>query len=86
MTVKEQIIEQLEILPDSILIQIYELIQVFKRSTQLHRKEGVSHLSHKDSDPLIGLFDGPPDLAQSSEAILNDEINSRSGWSWKTNP
>jgi len=36
-----------------------------------------------DSDPLIGLFAGSPDLATKSEDILQQEITEKSGWTWK---
>lgn len=34
-------------------------------------------------DPLVGLFAGPSDLATSAEEILGQEINAKSGWTWK---
>jgi hypothetical protein len=36
-----------------------------------------------ESDPLIGLFRGSPDLATQSEKILQQEIKENSGWTWK---
>jgi len=36
-----------------------------------------------ESDPLIGLFRGSPDLATQSEEILQQEIKENSGWTWK---
>ncbi len=35
------------------------------------------------SDPLIGLFAATPDLAINSEDILQNEVNEKSGWTWK---
>jgi uncharacterized protein YecA (UPF0149 family) len=36
-------------------------------------------------DPLIeGLFDGATDLAETSEDLLQREMTSYSGWTWKT--
>lgn len=35
-----------------------------------------------ESDPLIGLFLGSPELATQSETILQQETT-RSGWTWK---
>jgi hypothetical protein len=36
-------------------------------------------------DPLIeGLFDGASDLAETSEDLLQREMTSYSGWTWKT--
>ncbi|VXD18207.1 hypothetical protein [Planktothrix paucivesiculata] len=37
----------------------------------------------QSEDPLIGLFAGSPDLATQSEEILNRELNSTSGFTWK---
>ena len=34
-------------------------------------------------DALIGLFDGPPDLADKSEALLFQALREHSGWTWK---
>lgn len=36
-----------------------------------------------ESDPLVGLFAGSPDLATESENILQQEITQKSGWTWK---
>ena len=38
---------------------------------------------NSDSDPLVGLFAGSPDLSTNSEEILQQEINEKSGWTWK---
>jgi hypothetical protein len=35
------------------------------------------------SDPLVGLFAGPSDLATRAEEILEQEIDEKSGWTWK---
>ena len=37
MSVKEQIIKQLEFVPETVLVQIYELIQVLKFSAQVRK-------------------------------------------------
>ena len=34
-------------------------------------------------DPLIGLFSGSPNLAIDSEDILQNTIQSQTGWTWK---
>ncbi|AFZ29969.1 hypothetical protein ABN584_02640 [Gloeocapsa sp. BRSZ] len=36
-----------------------------------------------EPDPLIGLFSSSADLATQSEAILQQEITQKSGWTWK---
>lgn len=35
------------------------------------------------ADPLVGLYEGSPNLSTDSEAILRDSANSKSGWTWK---
>jgi hypothetical protein len=49
------------------------------------KESGVAQPSHdiQQSDPLIGLFSGSPDLASQSEEILQQEITTDSGWTWK---
>ena len=42
-----------------------------------------SEIQAIDNDPLIGLFSGSPDLATQSEDILQQSIDSTSGWTWK---
>jgi hypothetical protein len=37
---------------------------------------------HSQTDPLIGLFSGSPELGKQSEDILQSEITA-SGWTWK---
>lgn len=44
---------------------------------------GEIALIPQPEDPLIGLFAGSPDLATQSEEILNRELNSTSGFTWK---
>ena len=41
--------------------------------------------SESSTDPLVGLYDGSPNLATDSESILQKLANSKSGWTWKEN-
>ena len=43
----------------------------------------VAVQSEPAEDPLIGLFDGSPDLATRSEEIPAKEVQSASGFTWK---
>ena len=47
-------------------------------------REGEVTLS-RAQDRLIGLFDGPPDLAARAEDILQQAAEKYSGWTWKNN-
>lgn len=46
--------------------------------------EDLYELPAIEDDPLAGLFSGAPDLAESTEEILTQEITNYSGWTWKT--
>lgn len=37
----------------------------------------------RQTDSLIGLFSGSPDLSTQAETILEQEITPQSGWTWK---
>jgi hypothetical protein len=41
-------------------------------------------VSDRQTDPLIGLFSGSPELSTQSETILEQEITPQSGWTWKS--
>lgn len=43
-----------------------------------------AEISSGETDPLIGLFAGSPDLAINAEEILQQDINHDSGWTWKS--
>ncbi|MBW4695123.1 MAG: hypothetical protein KME27_25515 [Lyngbya sp. HA4199-MV5] len=43
-------------------------------------------LPQAQTDPLIGLFSGTPELGTQSEAILQSEITANTGWTWKQLP
>ena len=57
---------------------IKEAIVTYLTTQDLQRSESPA----TESDPLIGLFAGSPDLATQSEEILQQEITP-SGWTWK---
>jgi hypothetical protein len=46
-------------------------------------QQKVTSEYHPESDPLIGLFTGSPNLSTDAEVILGRDINSVSGWTWK---
>lgn len=47
------------------------------------RESSIENPPKTEIDPLIGLFEGPADLATRSEEILPREIQDKSGWTWK---
>jgi hypothetical protein len=63
-------------LPESLANQEVELILSYQLVQQVT-------LSDPDTDPLIGLFTGSPNLATDAESILEREIAPTTGWSWK---
>lgn len=59
-----------------------ELMQT--AAQQLHFSSNTASTDLEEvEDPLIGLFDGSPDLATHSEEILAQEVKSVSGFTWK---
>ncbi len=65
-------------LPDQLANQEVEIVLVYQTvgSDQMPAPSTID-------DPLIGLFSGSPDLATQSEEILQKEVNSVAGWTWK---
>ena len=59
-------------------LTVGETVEVFIITTKYPKNE-----DNDDSDPLIGLFEGSPDLATKSEDMLHQEIKEDSGWTWK---
>ena len=84
-SIKEQIVEQLDLLPEPILVQILNFVKVFKRTETSNGTAHMTESSLAPHDPLVGLYAGSPDLASCAEEILEQEITSTSGWTWKNN-
>jgi hypothetical protein len=68
-------------LPQELANQEVEIILVYQtvKSTDTETRE----INPEENDPLIGLFSGSSQLATQSEAILSQEIKSKSGLTWK---
>jgi hypothetical protein len=78
--VKESINEKLESLPEFDLYQVLAFVQFLEwKETEQENVIEASPLPDIVSDPLIGLFAGPADLAAKSEEILQAGIADRSG-------
>lgn len=56
---------------------VTEAVKLYIETQQLEIK------NTQPADPLIGLFKGSPNLAISSEDILQEDIRENSGWTWK---
>ncbi len=57
-----------------------------KMTSELQGQQEMQEISvdvSLESDPLVGLFADATDLATNSEAILQQEITGKSGWTWK---
>ncbi len=59
-------------------LTVGEMVEVVIITTKSQNNE-----DNNAFDPLIGLFEGSPDLATKSEDILHQEIKEDSGWTWK---
>ncbi|MBD2465777.1 hypothetical protein H6G89_32835 [Oscillatoria sp. FACHB-1407] len=77
-----------ELLTAAQQLSLHEQIRLVSQLMQLVAQEMQStsvdtRPSSPIEDPLIGLFSGSPDLATQSEDILQQELSSTSGFSWK---
>ncbi len=66
-------------LPEQLANQEVEIVLVYQAVGPEERVE-----TSPGPDPLIGLFSGAPDLATRSEEILQQDIDTTSGWTWKS--
>ncbi len=77
-----QILQALEALAQqrgqSLDVLLTEAIVTYLNAQKAQEPEA----SVTDTDPLIGLFSGSPNLSTQSEDILQQDIT-RSGWTWK---
>jgi hypothetical protein len=80
---KDQILEKLERLPESDLNRVWDFLQYLAwRKIRPDLDRGEPHVSNGE-DPLVGLFEGPSDLATRAEEILQQSSVDHSGWTWK---
>lgn len=70
---KDHIAEKLAVLPENDLHRVWDFLQYLEwrklRVQGLDAALPPQHLSQKD--PLVGLFDGPPDFASRAEDIID---------------
>ncbi len=65
------------------LLQIvFEFVE-FLAQRQPPRPTSQASVDPSETDPLIGLFSGSPDLATNAENILQKSATPDSGWTWK---
>ena len=65
--------------------QIHLASELMQTAAQkLHVSSNAASINPEEvEDPLIGLFNGSPDLATRSEKMLAQEVKSTSGFTWK---
>lgn len=66
-------------LPD----QLQLASQLMQAASQKLQTASVPVPASETNDPLVGLFSGSVDLATRSKEILEQEISSSSGFTWK---
>ena len=74
--------KKLNNLPEDDLEQILTFVEFLKWKEREEDRRVPP--SFEQQDILIGLFDGPPDLAEQSESLLEQGLEEHSGWTWKT--
>lgn len=84
--IKDHITEKLAVLPEYDLYQVWDFLQYLEWRKARSGSDDNSPPDHSlHQDRLIGLFDGPPDLASRAEDILQQATEKYSGWTWKNN-
>ncbi|MEA5497954.1 hypothetical protein [Limnoraphis robusta] len=73
------ILDQLLILADQRHQSVESLIT---EAVKLYIQEQLE-VPDLESDPLVGLFAGSPNLASDAENKLQQEMTQTSGWTWK---
>jgi hypothetical protein len=83
---KDHITEKLAALPEYDLCQVWDFVRYLEwRKARPDSDENLPSPYSPNRDRLIGLFDGPPDLASRAEDILQQAAAKYSGWTWKNN-
>jgi hypothetical protein len=82
MTNRELLKQHIDQLDD---IDIQQISQFVEFLIFCHQKNQINIQPDQPlkEDPLIGLFAGSPNLASQSEEVLNQNIQTNSGWTWK---
>jgi len=79
---RDMIDKKLNSLPEDDLDQILTFAEFLAWKENSGKALGASTtLDQKDT--LIGLFDGPANLAEQSETLLERGFEEHSGWTWK---
>lgn len=83
---KDHITEKLAVLPEYDLYQVWDFVQYLEwRKAKPDSDTNLPSPYSPNRDRLIGLFDGPSDLASRAEDILQQAAAKYSGWTWKNN-
>ncbi|WP_211167733.1 hypothetical protein [Pseudanabaena yagii] len=82
MTNRELLKQHIDQLDDIDIQQISQFVEFLIFCHQKNQSDRQTAQAVKE-DPLIGLFAGSPNLATQSEEILNQNIQTNSGWTWK---
>lgn len=80
---RSQIAKKLDMLSPSLLAVANDFVESLLAESRQDPSTGTVEVEEdSEEDPLIGLIDGSPDLADEAEDILQ-EIKSGSGWTWR---
>jgi hypothetical protein len=82
--VKTILDRKLASLPEGDLIQILEFVQYLEWRKRTHTETDRLSTPHdRGDDPILGLFEGPPDMASRAEETLEQASSEHSAWTWK---
>jgi len=79
---KVQIHQKLDKLAEDELEQLLTFVEFLEWKDQ-GEEEHASIPTNKGTDVIVGMFEGPSDLAANSESLLAQGLMEHSGWTWK---
>lgn len=81
---KEKIRETVEQLPAEELPELMDFLRYLVWRAGQAQPVAGSPAQRRQDDPLVGLFEGPADLAEEAENLLASGAQSYAGWTWKS--
>jgi hypothetical protein len=84
-SIQDQLIQEIRKTPASLQQQILDFVRFLNQHHSRPTQENIEHheLLSVEDDPIVGIYAGSPNLSEQSEDILEADIQTESGWTWK---
>lgn len=84
-SIQDQLIQEIRKTPVSLQQQVLDFVRFLNQQHSRPAQEDIQYhepLSVED-DQIVGIYEGSPNLSEQSEDILEVDIQTESGWTWK---